>query len=100
LILTNPLTGDVITTVKRNITNSTLPVGNDKKMIVELPKIALRSGDYGLQINLANGEGDQVYDWVGRDADLPFLSVTSEEKDPEKRQGYVSIPSIIKECNL
>ena len=100
LILTNPLTGDVITTVKRNITDATLPVGNDKKMIVELPKIALRSGDYGLQINLANGEGDQVYDWVGRDADLPFLSVTSEEKDPEKRQGYVSIPSVIKECNL
>ncbi|NDG25664.1 MAG: ABC transporter ATP-binding protein [Proteobacteria bacterium] len=100
LLLSNPLTGEIVTTVKEMVTPSVIAVGNEKTMVLELPQVPLRPGDYGIQINLANGKGDQIYDWVGKEADLPFLSVTSDELDPEKRQGYFSMPSLIKESRL
>ena len=95
----NPLSGDVITTVKETITHQPIDANQKKKLAVVFPKLCLRPGEYSVEVNLSNAEGDKVYDWVGQDADIPFLSVTSLEKDPQKRQGYFSIPALIKEVS-
>jgi len=95
----NPLSGDIITTVKETITHQTIEANQKKKLTVVFPKLCLRPGEYSIEINLSNAEGDKIYDWVGQEADIPYLSVTSAEKDPQKRQGYFSIPALIKEVS-
>jgi len=96
-VIKNPLNGEVITTVKEPIHQEMVPARQTKSVLLEFPKPSLRPGEYSVEVHLGNPEGDRNYDWVGRDADLPFLTITSEEKDPQKRQGYFSLPAFVKE---
>lgn len=99
LTIRNPLSGDVITTVKETITDQAVPADQKKKLSVVFPRLSLRPGEYAIEMNVSNASGDKVYDWVGQDADIPYLSVTSSEKDPQKRQGYFSIPALVQEVS-
>lgn len=60
--------------------------------------MALGPFDYAVEVTLTNSEGDQFYDHLGKESDLPLLSVTSIEKDPHKRQGYFAMPVSIREA--
>jgi len=97
VMIRNPLSGEVITTVKEPITQLAIPGNQSKKLCVVFPKMSLRPGEYAIEVQLSNSNGDKVYDWVGQDADIPYLSITSQEKDPHKRQGYFSIPALVEE---
>jgi lipopolysaccharide transport system ATP-binding protein len=98
LIIRNPLSGDVVTSIKEKITEKTIEVGQKKKIRLEFPKMALGPFDYAVEVTLTNSEGDQFYDHLGKESDLPLLSVTSLEKDPHKRQGYFAMPVSIREA--
>jgi len=97
LFIANPLTEDVITTIKEKITHETVLEGTRNKVRLEFPRLALRPGDYSVQICLMNEEGHLYYDRVGREADIPFLSITSSEVDPQKRIGYFTLPAFVRE---
>jgi lipopolysaccharide transport system ATP-binding protein len=97
VMIKNPLSGEVITTIKEPVHLDSVPARQIKSVVLEFPKTGLRPGEYAVEVHLGNPAGDRNYDWVGREADLPFLTVTSDEKDPQKRQGYFNLPAFVKE---
>ncbi|MFM8269883.1 MAG: ABC transporter ATP-binding protein [Pseudomonadota bacterium] len=97
-LIRNPLSGDVVTSIKEKITDQLIPAGQRKKIRLEFPHLALGPLDYSIEISLTNAEGEQFYDSIGQESDLPLLSITSPEKDPHKRQGYFSMPFFIREA--
>ncbi|NBX76304.1 MAG: ABC transporter ATP-binding protein [Proteobacteria bacterium] len=98
LVIRNPLSGDVVTSIKEKITDRPIAAGQRKKIVLEFPKISLGPLEYLIEVSLTNEEGDQFYDSLGKEADLPLLSITSLEKDPHKRQGYFAMPVSIREA--
>lgn len=98
LVIRNPLSGDVVTSIKEKISESLLVPGDRRKIRLEFPKMALGPLDYSIELALTNADGDRFYDSLGKEADLPLLSVTSDEKDPHKRQGYFAMPVSIREA--
>jgi len=98
LVIRNPLSGDVVTSIKEKITEKPIQASQRKKIVLEFPKLSLGPLEYSIELTLTNEEGDQFYDSLGKEADLPLLSITSPEKDPHKRQGYFAMPVSIREA--
>jgi hypothetical protein len=69
-----------------------------EKIRMEFPKMALGPLEYSIELTLTSEEGDQLYDCLGKEAELPLLSITSPEKDPHRRQGYFAMPVSIREA--
>jgi hypothetical protein len=98
LVIRNPLSGDVVTSIKEKIVEQSIQANQRKKIILEFPKMALGPLEYSIELTLTSEDGDQFYDCLGKEAELPLLSITSPEKDPHKRQGYFAMPVSIREA--
>lgn len=97
VVIKNPLSVDVVAAIKERITTEKLKEGEKRTVHIEFPSMPLHPFEYGIEISIGNTEGDQVYDRAGTEGDLPLLSVTSEEADPQKRQGYFTVPIKVSE---
>lgn len=97
VVIKNPLSVDVVASIKEKVTSDKLREGERRKVSIEFPSMPLHPFEYGIEVSIGNAEGDQVYDRMGAEGDLPLLSITSEELDPQKRQGYFTLPIRVSE---
>jgi hypothetical protein len=85
--------GEVVTTVKRVISNTELATGRSGTAIIEFPNVFLRPGDYDPYIWLGNVAG-KGYDVLDQESvALPHIGISSNTTDPHLMQGYFSIPA-------
>jgi len=100
VVIKNPLSVDVVAAIKEKVTSRMIQEGEKGKVMIEFPAMPLHPFEYGIEVAIGNEEGDRVYDRVGLDGDLPLLSITSEETDPLKRQGYFTLPFKLSEAAI
>lgn len=85
--------GEVVTTVKRVISDIQLEVGQSGAAIIEFPDVSLRPGDYDPYIWLGTiaGRAFDVLDQAS--VSLPHIAISSNTTDLHLTQGYFSIPA-------
>jgi lipopolysaccharide transport system ATP-binding protein len=85
---------EIVTTVTHVLSPDQLNPGDSDTVIVELPDVFLRPGEYYPYFWLGNSANGAAYDVMEyRNASFPPISVSSEEIDPQKIEGYFSIPA-------
>ncbi|MBY0370425.1 ABC transporter ATP-binding protein [bacterium] len=95
LALTSLQSGEVVTTVKNPVNTNPVRKGTTGLIEICFPKVPLRSGDYALTLSLGDADCEKKYDHLDHHQNLPWLSISSEEKDLAQMAGYFSIPSQI-----
>ena len=90
----------IVTVIKENLTLSSLPQGHVGNIELELPKLTLRPGEYGLRLDLRSVDSRFGHDVLDSNVGLPFLIITSEESDHHLRQGQISLNYRIKTAAL
>jgi len=95
LALTSLQSGEVVTTVKNPVSTSPVRKGSTGVIEICFPKVPLRPGDYALTLTLGDAECEKRYDYLDHHQNLPWLSISSEEKDLLQSAGYFSIPALI-----
>lgn len=98
IVIKNPLSVDVVAAIKEKVTSDNLKKGERRKVLIEFPQMPLHPFEYGIEVSIGNAEGDRFYDRMGLEGDLPLLSITSDEPDPHKRQGYFTLPFKVREA--
>jgi lipopolysaccharide transport system ATP-binding protein len=93
LVLTSLQSGEQVTSVKRPVTTAPLQLGDKGTIEIQLPKIPLRPGEYSLTIWLGDATFERRFDCVDANQNLPWLCITSDEKDLMTTGGYFSIPA-------
>lgn len=85
--------GEIVTTVKRVISETQLQVGQSGTAIIEFPNVSLRPGDYDPYVWLGSVAG-QGYDVLDQESvSLAHIAISSNTTDPHLTQGYFSIPA-------
>ena len=91
LSLLDASTQTTVTTIKTRLPQIDRVQPHVGTIEVVLPKLALRPGEYGLYILLADMGPERAYDVIDRNVDLPIITVDSSEQDIFARDGYVSL---------
>jgi lipopolysaccharide transport system ATP-binding protein len=87
--------GELVTTVKKVISDTHLQAGQSGTAIIEFPDISLRPGDYDPYVWLGSIEG-QPFDVLDQESvSLPHIAISSNSTDPHLTAGYFSIPAQI-----
>lgn len=87
--------GEIVTTLKRTISNTEVAGGYSGDVLIELPNVSLRPGDYDPYVWLGSIDG-QGFDVLDQDSvSLPHIAISSNTTDPHLAQGYFSIPAQI-----
>ena len=92
LALNTGLQGESLTTFHHIISSGPLPPESKGSVVLTLPGLSLRPGDFGLYACLANAEGSLFYDVADDNVSLPWLSVSARDADPLLLRGAVSLP--------
>lgn len=87
--------GEQVTSVKVSLSSDELPIGRVSTARLRLPRLAIRPGQYALYALLGDPAGDNFYDVIDKNVDLPYLTVVSNESEIFLRRGYFSM-----ECEL
>ncbi len=87
--------GEVVTTVKHVVTEKTLTKGARGAINISFPNLPLRPGEYALTLGLTDSDYGKRYDFLDHHQNLPWLCISSDDKDFLQLGGYVSIPSQI-----
>lgn len=95
IALTSLQSGEIVTTVKNPVTQNPVAKGQQGVIEITFPKVPLRSGDYALTLSLGDAACEKRYDYLDHHQNLPWLSISSEEKDLLQMGGYFSIPAVV-----
>jgi lipopolysaccharide transport system ATP-binding protein len=87
------LSGECVTSVKKSISKTGLIAGERGTIDLLIPEIPLRSGDYYLTIALGDSLLEKRYDFLDRSDSLPWVTITSDDRDLHHAPGYFSIPA-------
>lgn len=91
--LRSALEGQLITTIRKVISETPLRAGQSGKIELALPKIQLRPTELSLYACLGRVDDSIYYDVVDANVDLPLITINSESQDKYERQGVVTLPS-------
>jgi lipopolysaccharide transport system ATP-binding protein len=80
-----------VTVIKEDVSRTPLSQGHDGVIDLEIPKLALRPGEYGLRLDLRSGDNRFGHDVLDSNVGLPFLVVSSDETDQYLRMGQITI---------
>ena len=95
ILLRSGTSGEIVTSVKRVISNAQLQVGHSGTAIIEFPDVPLRPGDYNAYFWLGSIDG-LAFDVLDQDSvSLPHIGISSNTTDPHLTAGYFSIPAQI-----
>ncbi len=94
MILTSLQSGEVVTSVKSGLRNQALSIGDTGSVELTLPQVPLRAGEYALTIGLGDESGERRYDFLDNHQNLPWLCITSDDKELTQMGGYFSIPAL------
>ncbi len=91
LSLLDPTTQATVTTIKTPLPQIDPLQRHIGTIELVLPKLALRPGEYGLYMLLADLGLERVYDVIDRNVDLPIITIDSSDVDMYSRDGYFSL---------
>ena len=91
LQLRSALDSQLITTIRKVVTNSPLKPGDTGTIELKLPRIPLRPTELSMYACLSRADDAVYYDVVDANVDLPMLSINSDSEDKYDRQGIVSL---------
>jgi lipopolysaccharide transport system ATP-binding protein len=89
--LESPTHYETITTVSEVVSTSPLAAGTSYSIVVELPEIDLRAGDYGVRFWLGTADGRSYDILTTQQGSFPPLTIWSDNTDPFLATGYLSI---------
>ncbi len=90
LALTSCRSGEMITSLKRPVTDRPICAGDSGTVVLELPDIMLRPGEFSIYIGLGDLNCNTLYDVIDENVNIPLLSISSDETDVHHTEGYVS----------
>ncbi len=85
-------TREAVTSFRAVLARKEVKPGDEATVVLTLPSVPLRPGDYSLYICLGNQIGDRFYDVIDDNLGLPRLTITAADEDPHTKAGYFSIP--------
>jgi len=85
-------TGEVLTSIGKLISASSIEKGRNGTIELTLPDIPLRPGEISLYVWLGRADQRIAYDVIDENVDLPFLRVTAENGDRFTNEGIVNLP--------
>ncbi len=85
-----------VTVIKEDISRSPLPQGHTGTIEIDIPRLPLRPGEYGLRLDLRSGDNRFGHDVLDSNVGVPFLVVSSDETNQYLRMGQVSIDYQVK----
>ncbi|WP_052128582.1 ABC transporter ATP-binding protein [Neosynechococcus sphagnicola] len=95
MAINSSFTGEIITTFKKNLYQKMVPVNHTSTVVIEIPNICIRPGEYSLYICLGPIDCHIFYDVIDQNVSLPDLMISSGDDDQHRTSGYVSIPANI-----
>ncbi|HEV7998464.1 MAG TPA: ABC transporter ATP-binding protein [Planctomycetaceae bacterium] len=84
---------ETITTVTEVVSTSALTAGTTFSIVLELPSIDLRAGDYGVRFWLGTADGRSYDVLTTQQGSFPPLTIWSDNTDPYLSTGFFSIPA-------
>jgi lipopolysaccharide transport system ATP-binding protein len=84
---------ETITTVTEVVSPSPLTAGSTFSIVLELPSIDLRAGDYGVRFWLGTADGRSFDVLTTQQGSFPPLTIWSDNTDPYLSTGFFSIPA-------
>jgi hypothetical protein len=91
LSFTSSLSYELVTSMTRVISESSVREGEKRKVTIEFPQIPLRTGDYFLTLVLGNHDCTKHYDYIDHQHHLPTLSISPSESSHIMSEGYFDI---------
>jgi lipopolysaccharide transport system ATP-binding protein len=95
IVLTSLQSGEVVTTIRETVTHDAVARGTKGTIEVQIPKIPLRPGEYSLTIALGDALCEKRFDHLDAHQNIPWISITSDEKDPLQIPGYFSMNTTV-----
>ena len=95
ILLNSAVSGEAVTTIKEVTHESPISAGQTGTIQVALPGNPLRPGDYTFYIAAGDRHVEKLFDIIDEHLNLPWLTITSEERDIGTVKGYFSIPAKI-----
>jgi lipopolysaccharide transport system ATP-binding protein len=93
LALRAGLSNEVISTVKEVVSPDPVEAGTAAEIVVELPELRLRAGDYSLYVWVGDAGCVSCFDVLDENVSLPWLNVTPRTDDVHRNAGYVTLPA-------
>ncbi len=84
---------ETITSVSEVVTTEPLSAGTTYSIVLELPAIDLRAGDYGVRFWLGTADGRSYDVLTTQQGSFPPLTIWSDNTDPFLTTGFMSIPA-------
>jgi lipopolysaccharide transport system ATP-binding protein len=84
---------ETITSVSEVVSLDPLTAGTTYSIVLELPAIALRAGDYGVRFWLGTADGRSCDVLTTQQGSFPPLTIWSDNTDPFLATGFLSIPA-------
>jgi lipopolysaccharide transport system ATP-binding protein len=84
---------ETITSVSEIVSPEPLTAGTTYSIVLELPAIDLRAGDYGVRFWLGTADGRSYDVLTTQQGSFPPLTIWSDNTDPFLATGFVSIPA-------
>jgi lipopolysaccharide transport system ATP-binding protein len=84
---------ETITSVSEIVSPEPLTAGTTYSIVLELPAIDLRAGDYGVRFWLGTADGRSYDVLTTQQGSFPPLTIWSDNTDPFLATGYLSIPA-------
>ena len=92
IVFCSAMNGEVITSIKDDITADPLAPGTTGEFVIEIPALPFRPGDISLTIMLGNHDFSVLEDLLDTNVNLPRLAIESDEDEMNRRVGYVDLP--------
>jgi lipopolysaccharide transport system ATP-binding protein len=83
--------GETVTSVRKTVSEKELKAGTRGTIELSFPQFPLRAGDYAFTLALGDGPMEKRYDYLDHNHSLPWLNITSSERDNWNAAGYFSI---------
>jgi lipopolysaccharide transport system ATP-binding protein len=84
---------ETLTSVSDVVSTSPLTAGQTYSIVLELPAIDLRAGDYGVRFWLGTADGRSYDVLTTQQGSFPPLTIWSDNTDPFLATGFLSIPA-------
>ena len=91
LQLRSAIDGQLITTIREQISDRKVEAGTNGSFEIELPEIALRPNEISIYAALGYVDCRSFYDVIDQNVDLPMLIIGSDTTDNYARQGVISL---------
>src|SRR5580704_239277 len=86
---------ETLTSVSEVVSTTPLTAGSTYSIVLELPAIAVRAGDYGVRFWLGTADGRSYDVLTTQQGSFPPLTVWSDNADPFQGLGFFSIPALL-----